>query len=149
MEKNNIVESWENFGFLQGFEGEQKEKLANLFESLTNEIIQDVEFTQKIDNISHWSEVLNSYYDNKVNFEVLEVVLFPLIRRIFTNLNYEVEWDEIHKALLNTNLDSLHKSKNKEIEEQISDSQNVDYEATLCAMYADILTAKIMLNRKK
>lgn len=149
MEKNNIVESWENFGFLQGFGDKEKEKLANLFESLANEIIQDGEFTQKIDNISHWSEVLNSYYDNRVNFEVLEVVLFPLIRRIFTTLNFEVTWDEIYIALLETNLDSLHKSKNKEIEEQISDSQNVDYEATLCAMYADILTAKIMLKRKQ
>ena len=150
MEKNNIVESWDNFGFLHGLEGDSKEKLAVLFENLANEIIQDQEFTKKVDEVSNWTNVLNSYYDNKVNFDVLEVILFPILRRVFVTLDNNVEWDEFYSALLDTNLDSLHKSKNKEIQEQNLDSQpNIDYEATLCAMYADIITAKIMIQRKK
>ena len=150
MKKNDIIDSWENFGFLQGFEGEEKERLAFIYEKLANEIIQDPEFTKKIDEISHWSEVLNSYYDNKINFDVLEAVLFPIVRRVFITLEAQVSWEEFMNALLNTHLDSLHKSRNKEIQEQISDFEtNIDYEATLCAMYADIITAKIMIQRKK
>lgn len=154
MEKNNKskVELWNNFGFLTGFEGEKKEKLAELYDELANSIITDENFTQRIDEKSHWTEVLNSYYDNKITFDVLEVILFPVLKRVFSNLDGDVKWEEFKESLFNISLEKFNKSNEniqKEIKENKLENETIDYEATLVAMYADIITAKITSQRKK
>lgn len=150
-EDNTNLESWEQYGFLHQIPDEQKIPLAMMYEEFLQEIVNNQNFISQIDKVSHWSEVLNSFYDQNMNFDVLELVMFPLIKRIFVIFNGEVTWEEIKEALENTSLINFHKN-NDGVSQQLENSNlsldSIDYEATLCAIYSDIIAAKIMIQRK-
>lgn len=144
--------SWENYGFLYEIPDEQKIPLAMLYEEFLQEIVNDPKFIRDVDKASHWSEVLNSFYEKNMEFDVLELVMFPLIKRIFVIFNGDITWKEIKETLLSTSLMNLHK-KNEGIAQEFKNANlsnaAIDYEATLCATYSDIIAAKIMIQRKK
>lgn len=146
------LETWEMYGFLEDISDEQKLLLVAIYEAYIKEITTNINFISEIDKISQWSEVLNSFYEFGENFDILEMIMFPLIKRVFISLNGNVTWKEIQEALLQTNLSNFHK-KDEGIASQLKDvnlsTSTVDYEVTLCALYADIITAKIMIKRKK
>ena len=154
MHNNNndetVIETWSRVGFLEGVEENLKEGLALVYDELANTMIENENFTKEIDEISHWSEVLNSYTNGEVSYDVFEVILFPMVRSVFTTLHGEVSWLDIKNALTQIDMMNFHK-KNNGMQDKLKefDSESVDYMAILTKLYADMIAAKIKIEKKQ
>jgi len=71
MDKDKITERWDNLGLLNGLNGNKKVIVANKFEELANYLMNH-------DNLSNVGNIPN-----------YKVVLFPIIRKIFSDTDIE------------------------------------------------------------
>lgn len=148
----NIIKRWENFGFLQGLEGETKTKVAVMHEQMASFLMDEnvgYDFSNFIDNMNYKKACQLSRYCNfeptfsvdKRFEETFETIIFPIIYRTLPKTNKVVEFNDF-MALFDVIKDDDNFFFNA-IKKAEDENKNYDMEAEYCAYISNKLTEKI------
>jgi hypothetical protein len=104
--KKELIEKYENLGFLTGVEDSKKEELIQIYEGIAKFLVDESELNHQI-----------------------EVLIFPIISLMYRNYN-ETDYKKVYSEFKTYISENLEKFKNLHIE-----NVNLDYEGELCRQF--------------
>jgi len=133
---SNIINKWNEIGLLEGLYKKRKEKCALYFEKAINLCL-------KVNN-------LDLLVRN--NFIEVETLLFPIIRRIITDikLNQNFKIYNLYKYIINNYEKEIEKMKMSDKYQYTTfDDNDIDYEVNCCAILTENFIKENKLIRLK
>ena len=109
-----ILEKWSNLGFLTGLGYNKKINVANAFEIAAKILITERNITDR--------------------YKEIETITFPILRRIFQEVNDEIDIKIITKNVINI-LDKLNSKKDMFL--NLNTFPELDVEAEFCAVFSE------------
>ena len=122
-----ILERWGTLGFLDGLESIKRANVANAFEIAAKALTNERDLSDK--------------------YREIETIAFPILRRIFQDVENEIDVKIIGKNVINI-LNKLvvnfnnYVTSNKVMAKALKDA-NVDLEAEFCAIFSSIYNLEL------
>ena len=110
--KKELIEKYENLGFLTGVEDSKKEELIQIYEGIAKLLLQERLTTQ----------------ESELN-QRIEVLAFPIIYLMYKSYN-ETDYKKVYSEFRAFTSENFEKYKNLHIE-----NVNLDYEGELCRQF--------------